>query len=78
MADAIEDGVDLFGYTWWGPIDLVSASTGEMAKRYGFIYVDRDNEGKGTLKRIRKDSFTYYKDVIASNGACALGEKQRE
>ncbi|MHC5227421.1 6-phospho-beta-glucosidase [Enterococcus sp. LJL99] len=63
-----EDGVDLMGYTSWGCIDLVSAGTGEMKKRYGFIYVDRDNEGKGTLKRSRKKSFEWYKKVIASNG----------
>lgn len=70
MRDAInEDGVDLMGYTCWGPIDLVSASTGEMSKRYGFIYVDRDDEGNGTLKRYRKKSFNWYKKVIASNGA---------
>ena len=68
MGEAIEDGVDLIGYTWWGPIDLVSMSTGEMKKRYGFIYVDRDNEGKGTLKRTKKKSFYWYKKVIASNG----------
>lgn len=70
MRDALDDGVDLFGYTWWGPIDLVSASTGEMKKRYGFIYVDRDDAGQGSLKRIKKDSFYCYRDVIASNGAC--------
>lgn len=58
---AIDNGVDLFGYTWWGPIDLVSSSTGEMKKRYGFIYVDLDNTGNGTLERKRKDSFYYYK-----------------
>ena len=63
-----EDGVDLMGYTPWGVIDLVSAGTGEMKKRYGFIYVDRDNEGNGTLERSRKDSFYWYKKVIASNG----------
>ena len=63
-----EDGLPLLGYTTWGPIDLVSASTGEMKKRYGFIYVDKDNEGKGTLARSRKDSFYWYKKVIASNG----------
>lgn len=68
MADAIEDGVDLRGYTPWGCIDLISASTGEMAKRYGFIYVDLDNEGNGTLNRYRKDSFYWYKKVIESNG----------
>ncbi|MBR4421720.1 MAG: family 1 glycosylhydrolase, partial [Erysipelotrichaceae bacterium] len=69
MAEAIDDGVDLFGYTWWGPIDLVSASTGEMRKRYGFVYVDYDDEGKGSLNRSRKDSFYYYQKVIASNGS---------
>ena len=63
-----EDGVLLIGYTPWGCIDLVSASTGEMKKRYGFIYVDRDNEGNGTLKRSKKASFEWYKNVIASNG----------
>ena len=69
MKDAVElDGVDLLGYTSWGPIDLVSAGTGEMKKRYGFIYVDRDNEGNGTLKRSKKKSFDWYKKVIASNG----------
>ena len=64
----IEDGVDLMGYTPWGCIDLVSAGTGEMKKRYGFIYVDKDNEGNGTLNRSRKDSFYWYKKVIESNG----------
>lgn len=68
MKAAIEDGVELFGYTTWGCIDEISASTGEMMKRYGFIYVDRDNEGNGTMKRSRKDSFYWYKKVIESNG----------
>ena len=69
MKDAVEiDGVDLLGYTTWGCIDLVSAGTGEMKKRYGFIYVDRDNDGNGTLKRTKKKSFDWYKQVIASNG----------
>jgi 6-phospho-beta-glucosidase len=69
MRDAVEtDGVELWGYTTWGPIDLVSASTGEMSKRYGFIYVDLDDEGHGTYKRSRKDSFYWYKKVIASKG----------
>ena len=63
-----EDGVELWGYTTWGCIDLVSASTGEMAKRYGFVYVDRDNQGNGTFKRYRKKSFGWYKKVIASDG----------
>ncbi len=64
----IEDGVDIIGYTPWGCIDLVSAGTGEMSKRYGFIYVDRDDLGNGTLKRSRKKSFDWYKQVIASDG----------
>ena len=63
------DGVNLIGYTTWGCIDLVSAGTGEMRKRYGFIYVDRDDEGNGTFARSRKDSFHWYKKVIATNGA---------
>lgn len=65
---AIEDGVDVIGYTTWGCIDLVSAGTGEMAKRYGFIYVDKHDDGTGTLKRYKKDSFYWYKKVIESNG----------
>lgn len=68
MREAIEDGVELMGYTPWGCIDLISASTGEMKKRYGFIYVDKNNDGSGTLKRSRKDSFDWYKKCIASNG----------
>ncbi|MGI4546558.1 family 1 glycosylhydrolase, partial [Klebsiella pneumoniae] len=68
MQEAIADGVDLFGYTWWGPIDMVSASTSQMSKRYGFIHVDQDDMGNGTLKRTRKKSFSWYKKVIASNG----------
>lgn len=69
MKDAVElDGADVIGYTTWGPIDLVSASTGEMSKRYGFIYVDRDDYGKGSLKRSKKKSFEWYKKVIKSNG----------
>ncbi|SDZ25924.1 6-phospho-beta-glucosidase [Evansella caseinilytica] len=68
MGEAIEDGVEIIGYTSWGPIDIVSASSGEMKKRYGYIYVDRDNEGKGTLQRIKKKSFYWYKTVIESNG----------
>ncbi len=69
MIDAVNyDGVDLMGYTPWGFIDLVSAGTGEMKKRYGFIYVDKDNDGNGTLNRSRKDSFFWYQGVIKSNG----------
>ncbi len=68
MAQAVEDGVDLMGYTMWGCTDLVSASTGEMKKRYGFVYVDRDNDGNGDFHRERKDSFYWYKKVIETNG----------
>lgn len=72
LAEAVADGCQLMGYTWWGPIDIVSAGSGEMKKRYGFIYVDKDNDGNGTLERRRKDSFEYYKELIATNGASAL------
>ena len=68
MKKAVDDGVDLMGYTPWGCIDLVSASTGEMSKRYGFIYVDLDDEGNGTLDRSKKASFDWYKKVIETNG----------
>ncbi len=66
---AIADGVDVLGYTSWGPIDLVSASTAQLSKRYGFVYVDRNDDGTGTLNRYRKKSFSWYADVIRSNGA---------
>lgn len=68
MKEAVKDGVDLMGYTPWGCIDLVSASTGEMAKRYGFIYVDKYDDGTGDLERRKKDSFTWYQNVIKTNG----------
>lgn len=68
VREAIEDGVQVLGYTCWGPIDLVSASKAELSKRYGFIYVDRDDQGNGTLARSRKKSFYWYKEVIATNG----------
>lgn len=68
MKEAISDGVQLKGYTMWGPIDLISFGTSEMSKRYGFIYVDQDDAGNGTLKRYRKDSFDWYKKVIKTNG----------
>lgn len=68
MKEAIDEGVDLIGYTSWGCIDLVSASTSQMSKRHGFIYVDADDEGHGTYDRYRKDSFYWYKKVIAKNG----------
>lgn len=69
VREAIDDGVEVMGYTSWGPIDLVSASKAELSKRYGFIYVDRDDSGKGTLTRSRKKSFYWYKEVIATKGA---------
>ncbi|MDM8274899.1 glycoside hydrolase family 1 protein [Enorma phocaeensis] len=72
MAEAIDDGVDLIGYTWWGPIDLVSAGTGEMRKRYGFIYVDKHDDGTGDYSRLKKDSFYAYQKIIASNGVEGL------
>ena len=64
----IIDGVDLMGYTTWGCIDLLSASSCQMSKRYGFIYVDMDDEGHGTMNRYRKKSFYWYKKVIETNG----------
>ncbi|SFO17543.1 6-phospho-beta-glucosidase [Candidatus Pantoea varia] len=73
VREAIEDGVDVMGYTSWGPIDLVSASKAELSKRYGFIYVDRDDNGDGSLARSRKKSFYWYKEVIATNGASLKG-----
>jgi 6-phospho-beta-glucosidase len=70
MKDAIEkDGVPVIGYTPWGCIDLVSAGTGQMSKRYGFIYVDRDDQGKGSNRRLKKDSFYWYQKVIKTNGS---------
>lgn len=68
IGDAIEQGVEVMGYTTWGCIDLVSCGTSQMSKRYGFIYVDADDEGNGTYDRYRKDSFHWFKEVIASNG----------
>lgn len=69
VREAIADGVDLLGYTIWGCIDLVSASTAQLSKRYGVIYVDRNDDGSGTLARYRKKSFEWYRRLIASNGA---------
>lgn len=68
MKEAIKDGVDLRGYYAWGPIDIISCSSSEMSKRYGFIYVDLDDYGKGSGKRLKKDSFAWYQQVIQSNG----------
>ena len=69
VREAVADGVDVMGYTWWGPIDVVSASTSQLSKRYGFIYVDRNDDGSGSLTRYRKKSFDWYRELIASNGA---------
>ncbi|MFV0395990.1 MAG: family 1 glycosylhydrolase, partial [Coprobacillaceae bacterium] len=63
-----KDGVNVFGYASWGPIDIVSASQGEMSKRYGYIYVDLDDRGQGSAKRLKKDSFYWYQKVITTNG----------
>lgn len=71
-----EDGVELLGYTMWAPIDLVSLSTGEMKKRYGFIYVDMDDKGNGTLTRRKKASYDWMKEVIASQGENLWRENQ--
>ena len=68
VREAIEDVVEVMGYTAWGCIDLVSASTAEMKKRYGLIYVDRNNDGSGTLARYKKKSFGWYQEVIRTNG----------
>ncbi len=68
MKEAIKDGVDIIGYLTWGCIDLVAASTGQMTKRYGFIYVDKDNFGEGSGKRLKKKSFNWYRKVISGNG----------
>jgi hypothetical protein len=68
VREAIGDGCEVFGYLYWGPMDIVSAGTGEMKKRYGFVYVDRHNDGTGTLKRSLKDSYDWFKKVIESNG----------
>ena len=64
------------GYTAWGPIDLIAASTGEMSKRYGFVYVDLDDNGNGTKQRIRKKSFYWYQKVIETNGENLVEEMQ--
>jgi len=69
LREAIADGAQVLGYTSWGCIDIVSAGTAQLSKRYGFIYVDRNDDGSGTLERYRKKSFNWYRDVIAANGA---------
>lgn len=68
IAEAIEEGVEIMGYTPWGCIDLISMSTCQMSKRYGFIYVDLDDDGNGSYKRYKKKSFEWYKEVTATNG----------
>ena len=68
MGEAIDDGVEVLGYTPWGCIDLVSCGDCQMTKRYGFVYVDADDEGNGTYQRYRKDSFYWYQKVIETNG----------
>ncbi len=68
MKEAVKDGVELIDYTMWGFIDIISCGSMEMSKRYGVIYVDQDDEGRGTLTRSRKDSFFWYQKCIASNG----------
>jgi 6-phospho-beta-glucosidase len=68
MKKAIDSNIDLIGYTVWSAFDIVSSGTGEMKKRYGFIYVDKDDSGNGTLRRTRKKSFHWYKRVIKTNG----------
>ena len=75
MGEAIEDGVELMGYTTWGCIDLVSASSAELKKRYGFIYVDRNDDGTGTMERYKKKSFYWYQKVIESNGEVLYSEE---
>ena len=72
--EAVLDGVEVMGYLYWGPIDIVSAGTGEMRKRYGFVHVDRNNDGTGTLKRTKKDSYDWYKEVIETSGASILNK----
>lgn len=72
VREAIEDGVPVMGYTAWGCIDLVSASTAELKKRYGFIYVDRNDDGTGTMNRYKKKSFEWYRNVILTNGECLI------
>ncbi|MEF2074578.1 glycoside hydrolase family 1 protein [Consotaella aegiceratis] len=78
LGEAVADGCKVIGYTWWGPIDIVSAGTGEMKKRYGFVYVDKDNEGRGTLNRRRKASFHSYRRIIASSAACLFSHDDNQ
>src|SRR5699024_8459624 len=75
--EAIKDGADIMGFTTWGAIDIVSASTSQMSKRYGFIYVDADDYGEGTYDRKKKKSFGWYKSVIKSNGDTLFEEDEK-
>ncbi|MBR3345231.1 MAG: glycoside hydrolase family 1 protein [Solobacterium sp.] len=72
--EAIQDGCEVMGYLYWGPIDIVSAGTGEMKKRYGFVYVDRHNDGTGTMERSKKESYDWFKEVVESKGSCLFEE----
>ena len=72
VAEALKDGVPVLGYTSWAPIDIVSNSECQMEKRYGFIYVNRNNQGEGTLERYRKQSFYWYQEVIKTNGGSLI------
>ena len=76
--EAILYGVEVMGYLYWGPIDVVSAGTGEMKKRYGFVYVDRQDDGSGTLDRSKKDSYEFYKEIVTSNGENLIQEWEQE
>ncbi|WP_188455849.1 family 1 glycosylhydrolase [Virgibacillus oceani] len=78
LEEAIKDGCEILGYTWWGPIDIVSAGTGEMRKRYGFIYGDKDNKGNGILDRVKKPSFDWYQKIIETNDAVLHDEEALE
>jgi 6-phospho-beta-glucosidase len=75
--EAILDGVDVMGYLYWGPIDVVSAGTGEMSKRYGFVYVDRENDGSGSLERSKKESYDWFKEICETNGECLVKEWEK-
>lgn len=68
VKESLLDGVEIMGYLYWGLVDVVSAGTGEMRKRYGFVFVDRYNDGSGTLERKKKNSYDWFKKVIESNG----------
>ena len=77
LGEAIADGVEVRGYLSWGCLDLVSNSTAQMSKRYGLVYVDRDDDGNGTLTRYKKKSFDWYAEVIRTNGASLSEVNQR-